>query len=141
MSLCLCILRLFRRFRQETTLFTGPVETKVQTTSVMTLVGSVGLAVLNAVAGHSSLLGSLPSLAQFVILAAIPPVTTFLTGYVSPATARPDLWEIAGPANPWSPPLPTSAHPTDAPPLQHPPYQDDPYPPYQNSYEQGRHRR
>ena len=54
------------------------IENKVQTTSLMALVGSVGAAVLNAVGAHSELLGSLPALAQFIIIAAIPPAVTFL---------------------------------------------------------------
>lgn len=97
------------------------IENKVSTTSLMTLVGSVGVAVLNAVGAHSELLGSLPALAQFIILAAIPPTITFLTGYVTPATPRPDLWVYQGATQPWLPdPTPAAA----------PPYHDEPYGPH-----------
>lgn len=122
-------------------MFSGPIESKVQYASLWTLGGSVGVAILNAVAAHSELLGGLPALAQFVILAAIPPATTFLAGYVAPATPRPDLWNYDGPAQPWSPPLPTAVPVVDSPPLSHPPYQDEPYPPYGGGYEQPKHRR
>lgn len=103
-------------------LFEGPVETKVQTTSAVTLLGSVGVAVLNAVGAHSELLGGLPPLAQFIIIAAIPPAVTWLTGYVSPSTPRPDLYEYAGPAQPYLPEPPYQMEP--------PPYQDAPYGPH-----------
>lgn len=99
------------------------IENKVQTTSLMTLIGSVGAAVLNAVAANSSLLGGLPALAQFIIIAAIPPAVTWLTGYVTPSTARPDLYSYQGPAQPW---LPDPNEATQ----QQPPYQDEPYGPH-----------
>lgn len=121
-------------------MFTGTIiENKVQTTSVTTLLGSVGAAVLNAIAAHSSLLGTLPALAQFIIIAAIPPAVTFLTGYVTPSTARPDLYSYNGPAAPYLPdPNPAAA----------PPYHDEPYGPHDygqpatQQYDSGpRHRR
>ncbi len=87
----------------------------------MTLVGSVGAAVLNAVAAHSELLGTLPALAQFVIIAALPPAISFLTGYVSPATPRPDLYNYAGAAAPYLP---------DPTPAEAPPFHDEPYGPH-----------
>jgi hypothetical protein len=104
------------------------IESKVMTTSLMTLIGSVGVAVLNAVAANSSLLSGLPALAQFIIIAAIPPAVTWLTGYVTPSTARPDLYEYVGPAQPYLPD-------PNGPATQHqPPYQDEPYGPH--DYEQ-----
>lgn len=132
-------------------MLTGPVETKVQTTSVMALAGSVGAAVLNAVAAHSELLGTLPALAQFVIIAAIPPAVTFLTGYASPATPRPDLFQYAGPLQPWLPAPPMSPEPPPAPlpPAFHDQgYSDQPYssaqydqqPNYSDFNLRGRHR-
>lgn len=112
-------------------MLTGPVETKVQTTSVMALAGSVGAAVLNAVAAHSELLGTLPALAQFMIIAALPPVITFLTGYASPATPRPDLFQYAGPLHPWLPEPPLTPEPPPpspaAPAYQDVPFNDQPY--------------
>jgi hypothetical protein len=76
------------------------------------------------------LLGTLPALAQFVIIAAIPPAITFLTGYVSPATPRPDLYQYAGAAQPWLPEPPLSPEPPPAPmpPAFHDQgYSDQPY--------------
>lgn len=115
------------------------IETKVMSTSLMTLIGSVGVAVLNAVAANSSLLSGLPALAQFIIIAAIPPAVTWLTGYVTPSTARPDLYKYSGPAEAWLP---------DPTPAATPPYQDEPYGPHDygqpatQQYDSGpRHRR
>lgn len=96
------------------------VEAKVASTSLTTLGASVVVAVLNAVGAHSEMLGSLPALAQFIILSAIPPIVTFAAGYITQSTARPDLWNYAGPVNVWSPPLPE-------PPLQHGPVMDEPF--------------
>lgn len=105
------------------------VESKVTTSSLTTLGASVVVAVLNAVAAHSELLGSLPALAQFIILAAIPPVVTFAAAYNTASTPRPDLWNYAGPVNAWSPPLPDA-------PLQHGPVHDEPFHAYERGYEE-----
>lgn len=127
-------------------IFSGPIESKVQSTATATLFASVGVAVLNAVAAHSELLGNLPPLAQFVILAALPPATTWLAGYVTPHTPRPDMYTYGEPAQPWlpEPPAPVVDDPAPA----APPYQDEPYAPAFNYGEQasyvsnsrGRHR-
>jgi hypothetical protein len=98
--------------------------------SLWTLGASVGIAVLNAVANNSALLGSLPSLAQFAILAAIPPILTFFAGYVAPSTPRPDLYTYGAPAQPWLPEPPLSPEPPPAPmpPAFHDQgYSDQPY--------------
>jgi hypothetical protein len=108
-------------------LLTGPIESKVQAASLWTLGASVGIAVLNAVAANSTLLGGLPALAQFAILAAIPPTATFLAGYVAPSTPRPDLYTYGMPAEPWLPMPPEPAQPAPpAAPLP-PSYYDAPY--------------
>lgn len=132
-------------------MLSGPIESKVQASSLWTLGASVGIAVLNAVATNSTLLGGLPSLVQFVILAAIPPLLTFLAGYVAPSTPRPDLYVYAGAAQPWLPAPPMSPEPPAAPlpPAFHDqPYSDQPYssaqydqqPNYQDFNLRGRHR-
>lgn len=111
-------------------MLTGPVESKVMSSSLWTLGASVGIAVLNAVATNSTLLGGLPSLVQFIILAAIPPLLTFLAGYVAPSTPRPDLYVYAGAAQPWLPAPPMSPEPPPAPlpPAFHDqPFGDQPY--------------
>jgi len=109
-------------------MLTGPIESKVQASSLWALGASVGIAVLNAVAANSSLLGGLPALAQFALLAAIPPVLTFLAGYVAPSTPRPDLYNYAGPAQPWLPAPPDPAPAAPVPPSYYDaPYGDQPY--------------
>lgn len=106
-------------------LFEGPIETKVQATSLVTFGASLGIAVLNAVANNSAMLGHLPPLAQFLILTVAPPTLTFLAGYVSPSTPRPDLYTYAGPAHPWLPEPPV----VEAAPVASPRgYHDEPYP-------------
>ena len=97
-----------------------PIESKVQSSSLWSLGASIGIAALNAVAGHSELLGSLPALAQFVILAVIPPAMTFFAGYVAPSTPRPDLYTYGDPAEPWLPEPPPPNPPAPA-------YQDEPH--------------
>lgn len=132
-------------------MLTGPIESKVLSSSLWTLGASVGVAVLNAVAAHSELLGSLPSLAQFAILAAIPPALTFFAGYAAPSTPRPDLYQYLGAAHPWlpEPPLSPEPPPTPAQPAyQDVPFNDQPYssaqlsnqPNYTDFNMRGRHR-
>uniref|UniRef100_UPI003F493E94 hypothetical protein n=1 Tax=Pseudonocardia sp. CA-138482 TaxID=3240023 RepID=UPI003F493E94 len=127
-------------------IFSGPIENKVQASSLWALGASVGVAVLNAVATRSELLGNLPPPVQFVILAAIPPAVTFLAGYVAPHTPRPEIYTYAEPAQPWLPEAPVvNTAPFQAPP---PPYHDEPYganayngpPPEPYANVRGRHR-
>ena len=64
-----------------------PVETKVKTTTWATLAASVLLANINAVQDQPGILDPLPAWLQFLIIATIPPVATFLSGYAAPHTA------------------------------------------------------
>lgn len=57
------------------------MEIKVVAASVVTLVVSVLIAILNAVAADSSMLGGLPAPLQVIVLVVIPPVLTWLGGY------------------------------------------------------------
>ena len=58
------------------------IEIKVVVSALVTLLASVALAVLNAVMADSTILGGLHPTAQFIALAAIPPVATALAGYL-----------------------------------------------------------
>ncbi len=75
-----------------------PIEAKVLASAGAAAVIGVVIAVLNAVQNDPSLLGSLPTWLQSVILVAIPTVLTFLAGYSTPHTPRPDLGQ--GPVPP-----------------------------------------
>jgi hypothetical protein len=61
------------------------IETKVNGSTIGTVLPSVGLALLNALAADSSMLGGLHPFLQFVVIAIIPPLITFLSGYVTPS--------------------------------------------------------
>ena len=61
------------------------VEIKVVAATAATLLASVAFAVLDALAHHTEILDGLPDWARFVVLAAIPPVLTFLAGYAVPS--------------------------------------------------------
>ncbi|WP_017602352.1 hypothetical protein [Nocardiopsis lucentensis] len=65
------------------------IETKVTVATFLSLAAGVALAVLTAVQSDPTVIGGLPEPAQFVIIAALPPVLTFLGGYAAPHTARP----------------------------------------------------
>lgn len=59
----------------------APVETKVWSASAVTFLVGLAIAVLNAVAADSSLLGPLPSWLQAPVLALVPSGLAFLAGY------------------------------------------------------------
>jgi hypothetical protein len=61
------------------------IEIKVVAATAATLLASVAFAVLDALAHHTEILGALPEWLRFVVLAAIPPVLTFLAGYAVPS--------------------------------------------------------
>lgn len=67
------------------------IESKVTVASLASLAAGVALAVLTAVQSDPTVISGLPDVAQFVIIAALPPVLTFLGGYAAPHTSRPDL--------------------------------------------------
>lgn len=66
----------------------SPVEAKVKTSTWSTLIASVLLANVNAVQESPGILDPLPGWVQFLIIATIPPVATFLSGYATHHTAR-----------------------------------------------------
>lgn len=61
---------------------------KVVISTLTSLVTSGAVAALNALA-HGHALGSLPGWAQAVLIALVPPVITFLAGYVTPGSTPP----------------------------------------------------
>jgi hypothetical protein len=64
------------------------IETKVTVATVLSLVAGVLLAVLTAVQSDPTVISGLPDIVQFVLIAALPPVLTFLGGYAAPHTDR-----------------------------------------------------
>jgi hypothetical protein len=65
------------------------VETKVWAATTAAFVVSVAVGLLNAVQDNHSLLGSLPTALQTVILIMAPTVVTFLAGWTAKHTPRP----------------------------------------------------
>jgi hypothetical protein len=61
------------------------IEVKVVAATAATLLASVAFAVLDALAHHTEIFDALPEWLRFVVLAAIPPVLTFLAGYAVPS--------------------------------------------------------
>jgi hypothetical protein len=57
------------------------IEVKVVVAALVTMLASIGAALLNQLLADASLLGHLPPWLQFVIIAAAPPVATALAGY------------------------------------------------------------
>ena len=69
------------------------VETKVTAASVGALAAGVVLAVITAFLGEPDAFGALPDPVVFLLVAALPPVATFLSGYAAPHTSRPEVGE------------------------------------------------
>lgn len=69
------------------------VESKVTVATFASLVAGVLLAVLTAVQSDPTVIGGLPDTVQFLLIAALPPVLTFLGGYAAPHTNRPEVGE------------------------------------------------
>ncbi|MET8478175.1 holin [Streptomyces clavifer] len=67
---------------------TAPTETKVKAASAAAFVVGLAIALLNAVAADSSLLGPLPAWLQAPILALVPTALTWLAGYQARHTPR-----------------------------------------------------
>lgn len=61
------------------------VEIKVIAATAATLTVSIAFAVLDAIAHNPAVLDGFPVWSRFVIVAAIPPVLTFLAGYATPS--------------------------------------------------------
>ncbi|WP_371612867.1 holin [Streptomyces clavifer] len=67
---------------------TAPVETKVKAASTAAFLVGLAIALLNAVAADSSLLGPLPAWLQAPVLALVPTALTWLAGYQARHTPR-----------------------------------------------------
>lgn len=68
----------------------APIESKVVASTAMTFVVGLAVALLNAIAADSSLLGPLPSWLQAPLLALVPSALAFLAGYQARHTPRTD---------------------------------------------------
>lgn len=66
------------------------VETKVSIATGASLLAGVLLAVLTAVQSEPEVVSGFPPAVQFVLIAGLPPVLTFLGGYGAPHTDRAD---------------------------------------------------
>ena len=66
----------------------APVEIKVKAASAATFLVGLAIALLNAVAADSSLLGPLPAWLQAPVLALVPTGLTWLAGYQARHTPR-----------------------------------------------------
>ncbi|MEV6081101.1 holin [Streptomyces sp. NPDC052069] len=66
----------------------APVEAKVKAASTGAFLAGLAIAVLNAVAADSSLLGPLPSWVQAPVLALVPAGLAWLAGYQARHTPR-----------------------------------------------------
>lgn len=67
------------------------IEAKVTVAAIGSLLAGIALAILTAVQSDPAVISGLPEPVQFVIIAALPPVVAFLSGYAAPHTTRPDL--------------------------------------------------
>ena len=67
------------------------IETKVTIATFASLVAGVLLAVLTAVQSDPTVIAGLPDTVQFLVIAALPPVLTFLGGYAAPHTQRTEV--------------------------------------------------
>ena len=67
------------------------IETKVTIATFASLVAGVALAVLTAVQSDPTVISGLPDTVQFLVIAALPPILTFLGGYAAPHTKRTEV--------------------------------------------------
>ncbi|MBP8532346.1 holin [Streptomyces sp. MK37H] len=65
-----------------------PIEAKVKAATASTFVIALVLAVLNDLNGDAELLAPLPAWLQAIVIAAGPPVVTFLSGWQARHTSR-----------------------------------------------------
>jgi len=67
------------------------VEAKViASTAAAALIG-IAVTLLNEIPGNASLMGSVPGWLQGLITVAVPPLITFVTGWLTKHTPRPEL--------------------------------------------------
>jgi hypothetical protein len=60
-------------------------EVKVSASTTGTFAASLALALLNATAADSTILGGLPSWLQFILITILPTLIAFVSGYVTPS--------------------------------------------------------
>lgn len=64
------------------------IETKVSVASLVALIASVLIELLNAFVANHSLFGDMNPVLQGILLVVIPPLVVFLGGWAAPHTAR-----------------------------------------------------
>jgi hypothetical protein len=84
----------------------GPVETKVRVSTTASTVLGLVLAVMTWVQDSPDALGNLPKWLQGALLLVVPPLVTFVSGYLAAHTARTDLNAGAHVPLPPAPPAP-----------------------------------
>lgn len=70
----------------------APVELKVKASTFAASAVGIIIAVLNAVSSDPSVLGNLPVWLQSLILAVVPGLIVFFSGYSAPHTERGDIF-------------------------------------------------
>jgi hypothetical protein len=76
------------------------IEAKVIAVTVVVALISVAVTVLNEVPGNAALMSPLPGWLQGVITLAVPPLVTFLSGWATRHSSRPDLEVVRSPTPP-----------------------------------------
>lgn len=66
----------------------APIEKKVQASTAVGIALGILLTLANSLAGHSDLMGSVPPWLQSLITLDVPPIATFLAGWLAPHTPR-----------------------------------------------------
>lgn len=66
----------------------APIEAKVKASTAVATVVGVLVTLLNTAVGNSQLMGSMPSWLQSLLTLVVPPLATFLAGWVAPHTPR-----------------------------------------------------
>lgn len=77
----------------------GPIEKKVSWATAGTILSTIVVAVLNGTVGNEQLLGSLPGWTQSFLIVVGPSLVTFVSGYMSPHTPRPEVTGTVGPTS------------------------------------------
>lgn len=75
----------------------APVEAKVKAATGASFFVGAAAAFLNWAVGDSQLLGTLPPWVQILVMLAVPPVVTFLSGWQAQHTPRPDTGDVLTP--------------------------------------------
>lgn len=75
----------------------APVELKVKAATAAAFFVGAFVAFLNWAVGDSQLMSTLPAWSQVLIMLAVPPLVTFLSGWQAQHTPRPDTGDVLHP--------------------------------------------